>query len=121
MEEKKAKRKAPCKYCGESHLEEECFHSKPMYENDCPHCIYLGHFYDSYSVAKISADLYYCDHHHERQLVAILDNGRGDTVMHLESADKERPFWTFHREARKRAIEDGLIEDPYLTWINKKK
>ena len=119
MDEKKPK--TACKYCGQYHLEQDnCYHSKPLFENDCPHCIYLGHFYDSYSVTKISADLYFCDYHHERQLVAILDNERGGTVTHFESIEKEKPFWTFHREARKRAIEDGWIECPYQAWLNKK-
>ena len=112
----------PCKSCGQHHkYEPTCPHNKPTYENDCLHCIYLGHFYDTYSVTKISADLYFCDHHHERQLVAILDNERGGTVTHLESIHNEKPFWTFMREARKRAVEDGLIDCPMEAWLKKNK
>ena len=123
MEESKSKHKGnpPCKYCGVNHIEqEECFHRKPQFENDCLHCIYLGHFYDAYSVTKISADLYFCEAPHEQQLVAILDDEKGGTVTHLESIHKDRPFWTFHREAKKRAIEDGLMEDPVQAWLHKK-
>lgn len=75
----------------------------PEYKHDCEECIYLG-FYEG-------ADLYYCNQPHNMvktpTLIARYSNDSWDYLsgIHFASSNK------FINEAKKRAIEVGILEN----------